>query len=149
MLGALADVEDALGHGEVALDLDRTALRYKYLVNDADGIAAGHHNYGSHTARYSGQVIVGLAHVLAAALIRTLTKTDGLNLALRAAALLIDELSPGTSPPGDTAQLRDIVDTLPGTDFGALLARLEPETARRSEAYAEVVARVRALATSR
>ena len=99
MLGALADVEDALGHGDVALDLDGAALRYKYLANDADGIAASHHNYGSHTARYRGQVVTGQAHILAAALIRMLTGTDGLELALRAAALLASEL-----PPGSTAQ---------------------------------------------
>ena len=79
MLGALADVEDALGHGDVALDLDGAALRYKYLANDADGIAASHHNYGSHTARYRGQVVTGQAHILAAALIRMLTELTGWN----------------------------------------------------------------------
>ena len=144
-LGALANVEDALGHGEVALDLDRTSLRYKYLVNDVNGIAAGHHNYGSHTARYGGQIGTGLAHILAAALIRALTGTDGPGLALRAAALLASELPPGIPPPARTGQLCGIVNQIPGVDLGALLARLEPEPANRSKAYGQVLARLRAL----
>ena len=142
ILGALADVEDALGHGDVALDLDGAALRYKYLANDADGIAASHHNYGSHTARYRGQVVTGQAHILAAALIRMLTGTDGLELALRAAALLASELPPGSSPPGDTRQLCEVVDEVPGVDLSTFLARLEPTASRLDEAYRQVLTQV-------
>lgn len=145
VLGALADVEDALGHGDVALDLDGAALRYKYLANDADGIAASHHNYGSHTARYRGQVVTGQAHILAAALIRMLTGTDGLELALRAAALLASELPPGSPPPADAHQLCQVVDEVPGADLSTFLARLEPTASRLDEAYRQVLTQVRGL----
>ena len=142
-LGALADVEDALSHGDVALDLDRAALRYKYLVKDADGIAAGHHNYGSHLARYRGQVEAGLAHILAAALIRALTGSDGLDLALRAAALLMSELPSGSAPPADTRQLCELADDVPGVNLGTFLARLEPAASSLQETYGQVIMRVR------
>ena len=127
----------------MALDLDGAALRYKYLANDADGIAASHHNYGSHTARYRGQVVTRQAHILAAALIRMLTGTDGLELALRAAALLASELPPGSSPPRDTRQLCEVVDEVPGVDLSTFLARLEPTASRLDEAYRQVLTQVR------
>jgi hypothetical protein len=145
VLGALADVEDALGHGDVALDLDRAALRYKYLAGDVDGIAAGHHNFGSHSARHGGQIADGLAHILAAGLVRTLTGTGGGDFALRAAALLVPELPPG-SAPGTVQELCGIADELPGVDLAALLARLEPDTGAVEATYRLFLARVQALA---
>ena len=35
-LSALADVEDAAGHGQDAIDLERNALRYKYLAGEVE-----------------------------------------------------------------------------------------------------------------
>ena len=145
VLGALAEVEDSFGHGDVALDLDGAALRYKYLANDADGIAASHHSYGSHIARYRAQVVTGHAHILAAALIRLLTGTSGLDLALRAAALLASELPPGSSPPEDTHQLCEVVDEVPGVDLSTFLARLEPRASSLDEAYRQVLTQLRGL----
>ena len=51
VLSALADVEDAAGHGQDAIDLERNALRYKYLVGDVESIATSHHNLGGYLAR--------------------------------------------------------------------------------------------------
>ena len=36
VLSALADVEDEAGHGQDAIDLERNALRYKYLAGEVE-----------------------------------------------------------------------------------------------------------------
>ncbi len=147
-LGALADVEDKLGHGDLAVVLDRAALRYKYQIGDADGIASGHNNYGSHLARLGGDVGTALAHILAAAVTRALTRVDGLDLALQAAALLVSELPAQAAPARTLGQLSRFVSQVPGVDFARLLERLEPDPSTRDEAYGQVLTRVAGLATA-
>ena len=47
-LSALADVEDELGHGERAVDLERDALRFSYLAGDPEAIGISHHNLANY-----------------------------------------------------------------------------------------------------
>ncbi len=147
-LGALADVEDKLGHGDLAVVLDRAALRYKYQIGDADGIASGHNNYGRHLARLGGDVATAFAQILAAAVTRALTRVDGLDLALQAAALLVSELPAQAAPAPTLGQLCRFVSQVPGVDFARLLERLEPDPSTRDEAYGQVLTRVAGLATA-
>ena len=56
VLSALADAEDDRGHRDVAIGLERDALRYKYLANDLDSIQVSHHNLGSYLLAAASQV---------------------------------------------------------------------------------------------
>ena len=76
-LSALADVEDKAGHGQDAINLERNALRYKYLAGDVGSIAVSHHNLGNYLARYAADHPRALTDHLAAALLRSLTGIEG------------------------------------------------------------------------
>ena len=47
-VSALADVENERGHYEIAIGLERTALRYRYQLMDIGGIALSYHQLGTH-----------------------------------------------------------------------------------------------------
>lgn len=74
---ALADTEEARGHGDVAIGLERDALRYKYLAEDVTAIAVGYHNLGNYLRRHARQAAPALACHLAAVLIRAITGAEG------------------------------------------------------------------------
>jgi tetratricopeptide (TPR) repeat protein len=82
---ALADTEEARGHGDVAIGLERDALRYKYLAEDVTAIAVGYHNLGNYLRRHARQPAPALACHLAAALIRAITSAEGSEDSIRAA----------------------------------------------------------------
>ena len=83
---ALADAEEARGHGDVAIGLERDALRYKYLAEDVTAVAVGYHNLGNYLRRHARQPAPAMACHLAAALIRAITGAEGTEDSIHAAA---------------------------------------------------------------
>ncbi len=122
VLSALADVEDRRGHGTVAISLEHDALRYMYLAGDVIGIGVGHHNLGYYLRRHARQPAGGLAHHLAAAVVRALARADGVDRCLRAARDELRALGANADPPADIAGLCRLGAGVPGTD----LERLSP-----------------------
>jgi hypothetical protein len=160
-ISALADVENARGHGDAAIALERDALRYTYLAGDVLAIAVSYHNLGNYLRRHARQPAPALACHLAAAVIRALTGAEGADRSLAAAltdlrSLLaedVDGSTPATVPvlgklgsaaalPADLRGLCAHVGDIPGADLAALLAALAPE-ATGEQVYAQLAAAVR------
>lgn len=76
---ALSEVENARGRGDAAISLERDALRYKYLDGDVRFIEVSHYRLGNYLTKYARQPDVAVAHHLAAALISSLTGSEGFN----------------------------------------------------------------------
>jgi tetratricopeptide (TPR) repeat protein len=144
-LSALAAVENARGHIEVGISLERDALRYKYLAGDADAITSSHRNLGSYLRR--SQPAVALTHHLAAALIGALAGAGGTDRSLSEAAIDLRALGAGTQVPSDVAELCNLVAEVPGADLYRLLTSLAagPDI---QYALSQLIARVRALAAA-
>ena len=123
-LSALADVEDEAGHGQDAIDLERNALRYKYLAGEVDTIAGSHHNFGNYLARHAADHPQALAHHLAAAQLRGLTGSEGADQSLAAAAEDLAQLPGGASAPVSITELCGIVREVPGVHLDRLLTQL-------------------------
>jgi hypothetical protein len=146
ILGALADAEDARGHGDAAIGLERDALRYKYLAGDVTAIAAGYHNLGYYLPGHARQPDPALACHLASALIRALTGAEGADRSVRDAAANLRELGPDATPPADVAGLCRQVGDIPGTDLARLLAALTPDPATVEQTLSELIAQAQAQA---
>jgi len=145
---ALASTENARGHGDVAIQLEHSALRYKYLANVMTSIAGSYHNLGDYLRNCSQQPGPALASHLAAALIRVLTGAEGTDESVSAAATDIREASAGTTPPADAADLCRHLGDIPGTDLPGLLQKLSPDPATAEQALRELIALVRARAAA-
>ena len=124
VLSALASVEDEAGHGQDAIDLERNALRYKYLAGEVNAIAGSHHNLGNYLARHAADHPRALAHHLAAALLRGLTGIQGADVSLAAAARDLARLPDGASAPVSISALCGIAGEVPGVHLDRLLAQL-------------------------
>ncbi len=145
-LSALADVEDAAGHVQDAIDLERNALRYKYLPGEVDGIAVSHHNLGNYLSRHAADYPQALAHYLAAALLRVLTGIAGTERSVRAAAEDLAHAPANAAVPASVDVLCGMVGEVPGVRLDRLLGQLttDPEAAQR--ALDGLLAQARALA---
>jgi tetratricopeptide (TPR) repeat protein len=152
-LSALASTEHERGRGDVALQLERNALRYSYLAADVDGLAASYHNLGLHLRRHARQPAAAATAHLTAALIRALTGIGGtansgsVASSVREAATDLRELGPGPAAdlPADVADLCRRLEALniPGTDPAALIARLSPDPQTAEHALQDLIAQVR------
>jgi tetratricopeptide (TPR) repeat protein len=138
-LSALASAEDARGHGDAAVRLQRDALRYNYLAGDVTSVAASYHNLGNYLSRHARQPAPALACHLTAALIRTLIGIGGdyvgsARASTRAAAIDFREYGTAVSPPTDVADMCRALGDIPGTDPPGLLAALshDPETTEQT-----------------
>jgi tetratricopeptide (TPR) repeat protein len=131
-LSALASVEDALGHGERAVDLAREALRFGY-AGDPDGVGVSHHNLANYLrGRGADPGVVG-AHRVAAAVIAYQTGSGRITDRLSALGRLLAG-DDGASVPRSFGQVCALVGQVPGVDLAGLLARLpsrahDPDTA--------------------
>jgi tetratricopeptide (TPR) repeat protein len=131
-LSALADVEDALGHGERAVDLAREALRFGYAAGDPDGVGISHHNLANYLQRRGTDPGLAGAHRVAAAVIAYWTGSGRLPGGLAALGQML--AAEGSSVPRSFGQVCALVGQVPGVDLAGLLARpparaLDPDTA--------------------
>jgi hypothetical protein len=122
VLGGLADAEDKRGHSDVAVGLQRNALRYCYLAADVASIQVSHHNLGNYFG-YTGQLYPALAHHLAAALLRVITGSEGAEDSARAATADM-RAAAEAALPADVAVLSARVGEVPGVHLDQLLTAL-------------------------
>ena len=130
-LSALADAEDERGHGAAAIQLERDALRYKYLANDLNDIVTSYHNLGNYLRRHARQPVAAYASHLASGLIERLMGIQD-QASVRAAANDLRAL--GSVPIASVADLCRQLGDIPGTDLPGLIAKLstDPQTAERT-----------------
>jgi tetratricopeptide (TPR) repeat protein len=145
VLNALASTESHRGHGDVALALQRDALRYGYATGDPGGIAVAHHCHGTDLRNHADDPVGGAAHYLAAALLSRfaggLTEAESID----GLAVNVRVLGGTDALPSDVARLCRVVDAVPGVDLGSLLGRLaSPDVLQR--ALEDVLAQAREIA---
>ena len=143
-LGALADVESTAGHGQDAIDLERNALRYKYLTGEIDSIAVSHYNLGNYLARHTADHPQALAHHLASALLCIVTGIEGAGRSLAAAAQDLARLPASASAPVSISALCGIAGEVPGVHLDRLLTQLA-DPAAVQDALDVLLAQARAL----
>jgi tetratricopeptide (TPR) repeat protein len=143
VLTALADAEDELGHGTVALDLERDALRVHYLSDDPERVAASHHNYGIYLLHHAANPAAAAAHHLAAAIIRTLTGGALLSTSIQELAADLAALPDPAAAPADLDTLHRVVSQTDGVHLDQILGALTPDPAAHRQAMAAALARVR------
>ncbi|MGH8897973.1 MAG: hypothetical protein ACRDZ4_13370 [Egibacteraceae bacterium] len=143
-LGALAGVEDELGHTGSAARLGQDALRLKYAAGGPDDVAASHLNLAGYLQR-GGQdpAVTTVAHRLASAVIELQTGSGRLPDTLR---VLAEDLAGfDGDPPGSFAQLCQLVDQTDDVHLAQLVDRLPKQAGDGEEALAEVVRLARQL----
>ncbi|MBG0854448.1 CHAT domain-containing protein [Streptomyces spinoverrucosus] len=143
VFGALANVADARGRGEVALARGRDCLRYAYRAGVPATIAISHANFGSYLHSHARDGSGAVAHHLAGALLGVLTGGGRTARALDAVAGDLREFGARAQLPADPDALYARVAQVPGVDLGRLLDRLGPDGGRVREALAELVRKAR------
>ncbi|WP_062213877.1 AAA family ATPase [Streptomyces sp. NBRC 109706] len=148
VFGALANVEDARGHGRVAIDRERDALRYAYRAGVPAVIVVGHVNLGTYLKVHAGDAAGATAHHCAAALLAARIQGRSAE-ALQALAGDLAEFGDAARLPLNIDELAARVAEVPGVDLGRLLARLVPDPAELRRALTAVVDEARAQAGRR
>jgi tetratricopeptide (TPR) repeat protein len=144
-LSALADLEGELGHRDEAVRFGQDALRYTYLADDPDTIAAGHFNLANYLQQAGREPTGALAHRLACAVVWFQMGSGRLADALRALALHLGSFEQAPPVPGSFAELCALVEQVPGVRLAALLGRLPARAADGAAALAEVLRLAREL----
>jgi hypothetical protein len=147
-LGALADVEEELGHAHNAVQLARDALRYGYTTGNVGIVRDVYHNLGNYLAKHADQPISALACHLCAALINALSGTRDTERSVRAASVDFYVFGNAVEPPDGIADLSSRIGDIPGTDPTALIARLSPDPETAERTLQDLIARARQLAES-
>jgi len=147
-LSALADTEDERGHGDTAIQLERDALRYKYLANDVNDIASSYHNLGNYLRRHARQPIPALASHLASGLVQELIGIHDDPESVRAAAIDLRACGTAATSAAKVADLCRQLGNISGTDLPGLIAKLSPDPETAEQALRELIARAQELATS-
>jgi tetratricopeptide (TPR) repeat protein len=147
-LSGLADTENDRGHGAAAVDLERSALRYSYLVGDVVDIAISYHNHGDYLRRHAPRPAQALASHLTAALILTFAGSSHAEQAIKAASTDLRELGPKAVPPSDVTNLQRQLGDIPGTDLPALLTALSPDPQAAEQALRDLIAKAQELAST-
>ncbi|MGW1985420.1 CHAT domain-containing protein [Streptomyces collinus] len=142
-LGALADIEDKLGHGEAAIALQRDALRLTYTTGDITTIGIGHHNLANFLGRHTDLSEQSWAHRMAAAVIAYQTNSGLLRGQLLTMARLLR--ASDTLLPDSFDQVCAIVDQIDGVDLAAISALLPRRASDEQAALDEVLALVSAV----
>jgi len=146
-LSALADIEDKLGHGQAAIDLEHNALRLEYTAGDIPAIAVSHYNLANYLDRHStgpnrnSQI---WAHQIADAIIEYQTSSGGLRQSLASIARLLQR-RPDGEPPASFDQVCAIVGRIDGVDLAALVDRLPHHAPDGQTAMTEVLTLARQL----
>jgi tetratricopeptide (TPR) repeat protein len=147
-LSGLASAENKRGHREPAIRLQRDALRYKYLAEDATGIAVSYHNLGNYLSSQAIQRAQAFACHLAAALIRTLASISRAGNSVQDASTDLRELGDTAVLPLDVADLSRQVGDIPGTDLPGLIAKLSPSPEVAEATLRDLIAQAQVLATA-
>jgi len=122
---ALADLEDELGHRDLAIRHEQTALRYRYAVGDPGGCAISHFNLADYLMRGGGPPIESLAHRLAGLVIWYQTASGHFSTNFQYLSRHLASFAPSEPPlPADFAALCATVDQVEGVDLAALFNRL-------------------------
>lgn len=145
-LGALADVEEKLGHVDNAIKLAHDALRYGYAAGDAATVRDVYHNLGNYLVKHVNQPIPALACHLCAALIKALSGTTDTERSVRAASVDLYVFGNAVEPPTGIEDLSRRIGDIPGTDPAALIARLSPDPETAERTLQDLIARARKLA---
>ncbi|NEA64736.1 CHAT domain-containing protein [Streptomyces sp. SID12488] len=145
VFGALANVADVRGHGEVAIARERDSLRYAYRAGFPALVAVGHTNLGTYLQRHARDAAGAVAHHLAGAL---LARLSGGGRTMNAAVALVGDLREFGSTadaqlPLDVEGLCARVGEVPGVALDLLLAGLDPGLTRARETLATLVREAR------
>lgn len=128
VFGALADLEEELGHRDRAIRHVQSALRYSYAFGEPDACAGSHFNLATYLMRGGGPPTESLAHRLASMVIFYQTASGYFSASLQALPLHLASFAPGEPPlPADFAALCATVDQVEGVNFATLFNRL-PKT---------------------
>jgi hypothetical protein len=146
VLTALADVEDKRGHGDVAIDFERVALRHHDLAADVPGIAISYHNLGGYLGSHCRQPAPALACHLTSALIKALARINDDDLSVQAAARDLRDLGSAACPPIDVAGLDRMLGDIPGTDLLRRIAALSPTPETAEATLRDLIAQAQTLA---
>ncbi|HKN97556.1 MAG TPA: CHAT domain-containing protein [Pseudonocardiaceae bacterium] len=139
-LSALADSDSRLGHTGRSVELEIKALQLKYEIGDPEAISVSHYNVADYAMRAGGDLAHAWAHRLAAALIRYQIGSPRMGTTLEAIGQLIGGDQPESPLTFD--QVRTVVETVQGVQFGALFSRLPARAATGQEALDAVMAQV-------
>jgi hypothetical protein len=142
-VGALADVEEELGHFDTAIRLACDALRYSHAAEDVAAQGDLYHNLGNYLAKHVGQPIPALACHLCAALIKDLSGSAGVDRSVRAASFDLYVFSGGIQPPTDIADMVGRIGDIPETDPEALIMQLSPDPGTAERALQGLITRAR------
>ncbi|WP_327696701.1 CHAT domain-containing protein [Streptomyces sp. NBC_00459] len=145
VFGALANVADVRGHGEVAVARERDSLRYAYRAGYPALVAVGHANLGTYLHSHARDAAGAVAHHLAGALLARLT---GGGRTMNAALSLVGDLrefgaAADARLPPDVEELCARVAEVPGVALDRLLAGLDPGLVRARETLATLVREAR------
>jgi tetratricopeptide (TPR) repeat protein len=146
VFGALAEVEDARGHQDVAADRCKDALRYLYITGNPADVAGGHARLGNYIGRGGVAHHSAVTQFLAAALLHELSETGQASNPVHAAAAHLRAGQDETMLPATVAELCSRVQLVPGCDLPRLLGGIWPDGAAVERAYEDIVQRVRAIA---
>jgi hypothetical protein len=146
VLSALAQLEDRRGHSGVAVEMERSALRYKYLANDVEAIPISHYGLAHFSGRHFGRAGTATAHYLAAALIAHIMADPDVR-ALHALAKDLEEFGDLHAVPADVGELCRQVAEIPGADLADLLSRICPGEREAQRHFDSVLAEARNDAT--
>jgi tetratricopeptide (TPR) repeat protein len=147
-LSALADVEEARGHGEAAIRLERDGLRYAYLAGDAEGIAIGYHNLGNHLSGQASPPAKAFVSHLTSALICTLIGNNDVAESVEAAAADLRGFGAGDLLLANVADLCDLIGDIPGTNLPGLIEQHCPSTETAEHALRDLIAQAQRLAVA-
>jgi hypothetical protein len=141
--GALAEVEDARGHHEVATARCKDALRYLYMTGNPTDVAGGHARLGSYVSRSGQSHGSAVTQFLAAAVLHELSGTGQGNAPVSAAAAHLRAAQDDAMLLADIAELSTKVKEVPGCELQGLLERIWPDSAAVERKYQAIVQRVR------
>jgi len=140
-LGALADAEDKLGHGDNAIRIAHDALRYGYAAEATGVIRDVYHNLGNYLARQGNRPSSALACHLSAAVIKALSGTGDTERSVHAAAVDLTFFGEAAEPPASIADLSSRINYIPGTEPAALIAQLSPDPDTAEQALQDLIMR--------
>jgi tetratricopeptide (TPR) repeat protein len=124
VLNALVDLEIRRGHGQVALELAGDALRYCYLVRNADHISTVHKNFAVCLAREGADPEAVVAHLISAILIRTASGGSDTHISVAPDMIELNALAVAPPALSNLTGLCQRVNEVPGVHLDKLLARL-------------------------